>query len=321
MRKKKFNNENSTFSKKRKRKILTSENFVLTKRGPAAKVLFGIVSVIFTIYALSLILPFGFLILNSLKEPSEYINGLINGTIFKLPKSPQFLNYIKVFVEMKIPNTIGNDISFLQMTFNSIWYTAAGVFCGITASALVAYCLAKYTFKLRGILYGIAIVTLTIPIVGSAGASFKLFYDLKLYNTPLFVVVTSFNGFSFSFLILYAFFKSISWEYAEAVFIDGGGNFTAFTRVMLPQAFPPMVTLIIMSFIGAWNDYSTPLLYLPDYPTIASGIYEIETHLKRGGNYPMYFASLIISIIPVIIIYIAFSDKIMKNFTVGGLKG
>lgn len=300
---------------------VSKESSILLQRSPATKVLFGIVSAIFAIYALSLILPFGFLIVNSLKDPSEYINGLISGEIFALPKKALFSNYIDVFTEMKIPNTIGEDINFLMMTVNSIWYTFAGVFCGLTASALVAYCLAKYQFKLRGLLYGIAIFTLTIPITGSAGASFKLFYDLGLYNTNLFVVVTSFSGFSFNFLILYAFFTNISWNYAEAVFIDGGGHFTAFFKVMLPQVVPPMITLAIMSFIGAWNDYSTPLLYLPDYPTLASGIYEIQTHLKRGGNYPQYFAGLVISIIPVMIIFVSFSNTIMQNFTVGGLKG
>ena len=164
---------------------ISKENSILTKRGPVTKVLFGVVFVIFLIYAISLILPFGFLIINSLKEPSEYINALMNGDIFAMPQNPKFDNYLKVFKEMKIPNTIGDEINFLTMTFNSVWFTVVTVFGGLTASTLVAYCLAKYKFKLRGFLYGIAIVTMTIPIVGSTGAMFKLAYDLNIYNTPL----------------------------------------------------------------------------------------------------------------------------------------
>ena len=300
---------------------ISKENSILTKRGPITKVLFGVVFVIFLIYAISLILPFGFLIINSLKEPSEYINALMNGDIFVMPQNPKFDNYLKVFKEMKIPNTIGDEINFLSMTFNSVWFTVVTVFGGLTASTLVAYCLAKYKFKIRGLLYGIAIVTMTIPIVGSTGAMFKLAYDLNIYNTPLYPILTSFGGFGFNFLIMYGFFSNISWSYAEAVFIDGGRHFTAFFRIMLPQVLPAMLTLAIMGFIGAWNDYTTPLMYLPDYPTIASGVYEIQIHLKRGGNYPQYFAALVISIVPVIIIFMIFSDTIMQNFTVGGLKG
>ena len=294
---------------------------ILTTRSRTAKILFGIIFVIFAIYATSLIFPFVFLIINSLKDPSEYINGLINGEIFALPKTPLFKNYICVFNDMKVADTLGNDITFVAMTFNSIWFTVIIVGEGLFASALVAYCLAKYRFKMRNILYGLAIVTMTIPIVGTTGAALKLTHDLNIYNTPLYPIVTAFGGFGFNFLILYGFFSNISWNYAEAVFIDGGGHFTAFFRIMLPQVLPPMVTLAIMGFIGGWNDYMTPLLYLPNYPTIASGIYEIQRSLKRGGDYPQYFAALVISIIPVLIIFLIFSDTIMQNFTVGGLKG
>ena len=84
-----------------------------------------------------------------------------------------------------------------------------------------------------------------------------------------------------------------------------------------------MLTLCIMAFIGAWNDYMTMILYMPDFPTLASGLYVIEASLKRGdgGNYPVYYAALMISCIPIIVIFSVFSDIIMSNFTIGGLKG
>ena len=299
----------------------SKENSILTKRTPAAKVLFGVVFVVFLLYALSLVIPFLFLINNSLKGPAEYVNDLFTGDIYSLPETFMFENYINVFSEMKTPDTFGNDITFLTMTFNSVWYTLVIVLGGLAASTMVAYCLAKYTFPIRGLLYGIAIVSMTIPIIGTTGAMYELTFDLNIYNTPLYPILTSFGGFGFNFLIMYGFFSNISWSYAEAVFIDGGGHFTAFFDVMLPQVLPAMLTLAIMSFIGAWNDYTTPMLFLPDYPTIASGVYSVQTSLKRNGNYPQYFSALIISIIPVLIIFIVFSDTIMQNFTVGGLKG
>lgn len=300
---------------------ISKDNSILSKRSSGTKVLFGIVFVLFFIYALSLIVPFLFLLNNSFKEPAEYVTDILNGDIYSLPETFIWRNYIDVFSEMKTPDTYGNDITFLQMTFNSVWYTAVIVLGGLAASTMVAYCLSKYKFKIRGVLYGIAIVSMTIPIIGTTGAMYELTFDLNIYNTPLYPILTSFGGFGFNFLIMYGFFNSISWSYAEAVFIDGGGHFTAFFKIMLPQVLPAMVTLAIMSFIGAWNDYTTPMLFLPDYPTIASGVYSVQTHLKRGGNYPQYFAALIISILPVLIIFAIFSDTIMQNFTVGGLKG
>ena len=300
---------------------IPKDNSILTKRSSGAKVLFGVVFCVFCIYALSLIVPFLFLINNSLKAPTEYVTDLFNGNIYSRPDKFMFKNYINVFSEMKTPDSYGNDITFLRMTFNSIWYTLVTVFCGLASSTMVAYCLSKYRFKIRGLLYGIAIVSMTIPIIGTGGAMYKLTFDLKIYNTPLYPLLTAWGGFGFNFLILYGFFNSISWSYAEAVFIDGGGHFTAFFKIMLPQVLPAMLTLAIMGFIGGWNDYTTPMMFLPDYPTIASGIYSVQTHLKRNGNYPQYFSALIISIIPVLIIFIVFSDLIMQNFTIGGLKG
>ena len=300
---------------------IPKDNSILTKRSPGTKVLFGVVFAIFIVYALSLILPFFFLFNNSLKGAAEYVNDVVSGDIYSLPDKMLFRNYIDVFSEMKISDSWGNDITFLQMSFNSIWYTVVIVFGGLAASTMVAYCLAKYKFKIRGLLYGIAIVSMTIPIIGTTGAMYELTYDLNIYNTPMYPILTSFGGFGFNFLIMYGFFNSISWSYAEAVFIDGGSHFTAFFRIMLPQVLPAIVTLSIMSFIGAWNDYTTPMLFLPDYPTLASGIYSVQIHLKRTGNYPQYFSALFISILPILIIFIVFSDTIMQNFTVGGLKG
>ena len=305
-----------------KTKVKVDENdSILNKRDPLAKVLFAVVFVIFAVYSVTLIFPFVFLLINAFKGSLEYINHLNAGTLLKFPKNWLFQNFVTAFTGMKMVNTLGDYIYLPTMFFNSIWISVLTVFCGLAASAIVAYPLSKYRFKLRGFIYGICIFNMTIPIIGSSGSMFKLCIDMGIYNTPFYIILTGFGGFGFNFLILYGFFSNLSWSYAEAVFIDGGGHWTAFFRIMLPQAWPPIMTLAIMSFIGCWNDYMTTLLYMPDFPTLASGIYSIQKSMTRNGNYPQYFAGLLVSIIPVIILYAAFSDMIMKNFTVGGLKG
>ena len=294
---------------------------ILTPRSISGRILFSVVFVLFLAYAISLLLPFLFLVFSSLKDPLEYMQDSINGNIFNPPKAWLFDNWAKVFSEMHIIGAEGETIYFPSMLFNSLWMSGVITVGGLFASSLTAYCLAKYKFKLRNFLYGIAIVTMTIPIIGSTGAMFKLTYDIGIFNTPLYPILTCLGGFGFNFLVLYGFFKNISWNYAEAVFVDGGGHFTAFFKIMLPQVVPALLTLGIMAFIGSWNDYTTPLLFLPNYPTIASGIYNVQVHLKRTGDYPQYFAALGISIIPIIILFVTFSDSLMKNLSVGGLKG
>ena len=244
-------------SHKRRSPGREDESAILKKRSPREKVLFGFIFALFAIYALSLIFPFLYMFLNSLKDPYEY---LLEQSHLSMPKDWLFSNYWKAFTEMKIDDSAGNPIYFPVMFLNSVWYSVLCTASGVFASALTSYCVAKYRFKLRGVLYGIAIFSMTIPIVGNTGSFFKLIYQLGLYNSPLYPVVTAFGGFGFNFLVLYGFFRSIPWSYAEATFIDGGGHGTVFFRVMLPQAWPALLTLFIMSFIGAWNDYMTMIL-------------------------------------------------------------
>lgn len=294
---------------------------ILNKTSGTEKIIFGIMFVIFAVYAISLLFPFYFLFISTLKDMYEYGDDVAAGLILALPDKWIFQNFVEVFLKMEVVISDGTTVHLLTMVFNSLWQTFTSIICGLTASAMVAYSMSKYRFGFRPILNGIIIFNMTIPIIGSSGSLFKLCLDLGIYNTPWHIILNGFGGFGFNYLILYGFFNNISWNYAEAVFIDGGSHFTAFTKIMLPQAFPPMVTLAIMSFMGSWNDYMSPLLYMPDYPTVASGIYLASKSLIRKGNYPLYYGALFLSCLPIMVLFITFSDMIMKNFTVGGLKG
>ena len=295
---------------------------VLSKRSRYENIVFAFVFVIFALYALSLLYPLFYLFTTSFKTGYAYETDIMNGNSFAFPKIGEldFANYVETLSKMYVTNTMGRNVYLYEMFFNSAWYTLLSAGGGVLISSFTAYAIAKYRFVGRQLLYGIIIFTMTIPIMGSTGSTLKLLTDLGIYNSPLFMI-TAFGGFGFNFMILYAFFKSLPWSYAEAVFIDGGGHFTAFFKIMLPQAKSSVVTLFIMAAISAWNDYTTPLLYMPDFPTIASGLYEVKEIAMDTGDYPVYYAGLILSIAPVIVLFAFCSDTIMKNFMMGGLKG
>ncbi len=278
-------------------------------------ILFGFVFVLFSLYALSMILSFGLLVLNSLENKVMYEIKL--GKPFSFPKKLVFDNYEFAFNGLEYRGT-----DFFGLVFNSLWYTAIATLCPLFANACVAYAVSKYDFKLKDVYYGVIIFAMTIPILGTTGALMQLFSDLNLYNKgPLLNICTSFVPGGMGFLVLYAFFKNVSWEYAEAVLIDGGGHFTIFFKIMMPMAIPAVGALALVNGISAWNSYQDVLLYNPDWPTIASGLYGLSRTLPRLGNTPAYYAALVISMIPLLTIFIIFSDKVMANFTVGGLKG
>lgn len=308
------------------KKYKIKEKDILNKRrGFSERLTYVIVFIVFAIYALSLLAPIYYLLVNSLEGLNSYLDKTAAGNTFALPIPPRtyphWKNYGEAFREMVCRGKSSKTkIGLPAMFFNSLWYTILTAIFGIISSSFSAYALSRYKFIGRNLIYGIAIFTMTVPIIGSLGASIKLIKSMNLMNTPLYLV-TAFGGLGFNFLVLYGFFKNLSWSYAEAVFIDGGGHFTAFFKIMLPQAKASIFTLFLMAFIGAWNDYQTPLLYLPDYQTLASGLYKIQTRMLEEGRDPLLYAGLFISMVPVIILFSCFSNTIMKNFTMGGLKG
>ena len=294
---------------------INKKKIPLKERINSQKVLFAVVFVIFCVYALTMIIPFLILVVYSLEDKILY--ELHIGEAFKFPSSLVFDNYLYAFKELKF-----RDTGFFGMVFNSVWYTAIATAGPLFMNICVGYAVSKYKFKLRNVYYGVIVFSMTIPIIGTTGATLKLYSDLGLYNTgPLLHTVTHLGAGGVGFLVIYAFFKNVSWEYAEAALIDGAGHFRVFFKIMLPMALPVVGALALLNGIGAWNAYLDVLLYNPDWPTLASGLYGLSRTLPRLGNTPAYYAALVIALVPILVVFCIFSDKIMKNFSVGGLKG
>lgn len=293
-----------------------NNNATYFNKSTSEKVVFGIMFVVFFIYAATLLYPLLWLLINSIKHNLQYIRDL-SSIGLSLPRAPfkwEFDNYLIALNGINYADT-----GYIGMFFNSVWYCLLSIGINMFVSACTGYILSKYKFKARNFIYATAIICMTLPIFGTGGASYTFYYKTGLYDTPFFVMVTSLGAFGSRFLMLYGFFKSVSWEYAEAVFIDGGGDFTVFFKIMLPLAMPMIMALSITGFIQLWNTYETLIIYMPSYPTIAVGLYRIEKDYTNDR--PVYYASMIISIIPVLCLFIAFSDIIMNNISIGGLKG
>ncbi len=269
-----------------------------------------VVFIIFAIYAFTLIFAMLWALSASLKGQSEF-NQNLNG----LPKQWLFSNYGKAFTAVQ-----ANGNNMFVMFWNSVWYSCGGAFLGVFVSSVTAYVVAKYKFPGRGFIYGVALVTMMIPIVGSFPSQYKVYTILGIIDTP-FLLVTKAAGFGFNFIVLYSFFRTLSWTYAEAGFIDGASHLKVFFRIMLPQALPVIGSLFMVAVVQLWNDYMEPTLFLQSYPTLSSGLYIFQLEMTRGINYPVLFAGLIISVIPVIVMFICFQNTMMESMSVGGIKG
>ena len=281
------------------------------RRGKGESVFMWIMFALFLFYALSVILPFLWVFMNSLKT---------NGEFFKdcnaLPREWRFKNYIEAFEKINY-----NDTNLVGMFFNSLILTVENTLAAVIFPLMTAYVIAKYPYKFCKFLYALALVVQVLPTIGSLPVEYKLVYDLGINDNFFLIWILAAGSFSFNFLILYAGFRSVSWTYAESAMIDGAGHYTVFFKIMLPQAKPFITAIAITTFISQWNNYNTPFLYLDRYPNMALGLYEFENKQISGTDMTPLFAGIILSVLPVAVLFTAMQKTIMENTVAGGIKG
>ena len=293
---------------------------LLYVRQKGEKVVYGIAFTLLALYAVCLLAPMLMIFFSSFKDSLVYNEELFAGEIYKLPEIFYFSNYVTAFSLMKVPLGL-REVGLLEMVFHTFWTATIPSFLVCFAQASVGYVCARYKSVFTRIMESICLIVLVIPIYGSTGMFMKLIQWLGLYDNWFLVIATAFQGFGMSLFILKGFFQGVSWEYAEAVFLDGGGHFTVFFKVMLPQAIPVLIVFFLNNFLAQYSDYMTKLLYMPSYVTIAVGLYYESMLLPRMGETPIYFAALFLSCIPIMLIYIFFSKRMMTSMNIGGLKG
>lgn len=276
------------------------------------------------VYVLSIIFVLYFGLVNSLK--SEY--DFYRKNYFGLPREGalygwKFSNYIDMFTEFQVMvKPIGErprPAYFLEMFGNSLLYSVGMSIFTIATQVMVAYACAKYTFKGRNLLYNIAIVVMIIPIIGALASEVQLANTLQLRNSFVGVCIMRCKYPGIYFLVFYATFKSISWTYAEAAQIDGASHLKIFLNIMLPLVSSTLTAVFVLQFIGNFNDYQTPMIFIPDSPTIAYGLFLYKSDTQIAPT--KVLAATMFSCVPVVILFIIFRNKIMGNINVGGIKG
>lgn len=288
------------------------------KQSLSRKIVFTIAFVLFVLYTAYILFFFVFGILIALKADMQaYTADQINKRLFSWPEHPAWGNFTKAFGELAL---IDSKSTFLSILWNSIWRTSGSALLSITASAMVCYVLVFYRCRFTKFMYNVGLFVAILPLYGSAGSMYKLLENLGLLNNPLILVadISLFGGY---FFYMYATFKTLSWEYAEAAFIDGANHFQVFFKVMLPMALPGIAALFIMQFIGCWNNYESTILYMKEYPNLSYALYAYDEVKKYDANVPVYFAGVLVALIPVLALFFAFQNTIMEKVYLGGLKG
>lgn len=284
--------------------------------------IFGITSFsLLSLYTLVL----GFLLLWSLMSSFKHDLDFVWNPL-SFPDSAfgwKFDNYLKAWSVFNIPLTTKNDtyVNTLGMFLNSLLYAGGGAFFTIMITCLMAYCCSKFECTTTRIIYTVVIFVIVTPIVGSLPSEFQIAKTFHFYDNMFGLYVMKSYFANVYFLIFYAMFKGIPDTYTEAALLDGAGYWRIFIRIMIPLASSTLVAVFLLQFIALWNDYSTPLIYLPSYPPLAYGLYELQNSRDNLASEPIKIAACFIVSLPIIIIFTVFSKRIMTNVSVGGLKG
>ena len=283
------------------------ERIHTTKGG---KVACGVAFAVLAVYAFSVLFALGWAFIQSLKDSLEFFNSMRS-----LPKKWLFGNYSAAFAKIEY-----NDTTFFGMFFNSFWFALGSALLGVLMHCITGYVFSKYKFFGREAAFSFVMFTIALPVVGTLPSLYKIVNNLKISNSPLYLI-TALGGFGGNFLVMYAFFKGIDWSFAEAAQIDGAGDFYIFFRIMLPLAVGPVIALSTLSVISQWNNYETPILFLDRMPTLSLGLYRFRINMLYESDMSVFFAGILMTSVPVIVLVAVFGKMTMKNMTMGGVKG
>jgi alpha-1,4-digalacturonate transport system permease protein len=255
--------------------------------------------------ALLLVAPIMWAGLSSFKSPSE----LAQSPPTLLPSRLAVSNYTEALT----------SFSFAQYFMNSVIVTVAATALTLAINAMAAYALAKYNFRGRDTLFLITLSTIMIPVQVILLPVYQVVASLGMANTLLGLIIPPAATPTGVFL-LRQYMLTIPDELIEAGRIDGAGEFTIFWRVVLPLCKPALAVVAIFSVIWRWNDFLWPLLVAQD-----ESVYTLPVALARFSSqlvvpFNLVLAMSVLSILPVIVIFLLMQRQIVSGIAQTGLK-
>lgn len=267
--------------------------------------------------SVAMMFPFWWMIVTSLstgEEASQSASG------FRLwPSAAQWANYPAALSRMGSREWIG----FLDAMSNTVVITTLVVIGQVLSCSLVGYAFARVRFRGRDALFIVMIATMMLPAQVTMIPLFILFRWFGWIDTFLPLVVPAFFGSPFFIFMFRQFFAQVPEALVEAARVDGCGSFRIWWQIMLPICKPVIAITAIFTFIGAWNDFLGPLIYLQseEKMTLAVALNSFQNQYGdfRDANYLM--AASIVTMVPCIALFIVAQKQFISGLALGGVKG
>ncbi len=217
---------------------------------------------------------------------------------------------------------VDTDVSFLQFLGNTLFVCIFGVIGAVLSSAVVAYGFSRVTWRGRDTIFAITLATMMVPFPVLMVPLYGIFRELGWIGTLKPLWVPAFFGAAFNIFLMRQFFRTIPTELSEAARIDGCSEWGIFWRVVLPLSKPVLAVVALFHFLGSWNDFMGPLLYLTRKHTFTLAL-ALQNYQSQHGGVQWHFlmAASAVVILPIIVLFFFAQKTFIKGIATTGMKG
>lgn len=253
-------------------------------------------------------LPLVFILFTSLKSEQD----VVGTPVYAIPFNPDFGNYVQAFT----------DGNLLTVASNSLIIALIKVPIGLAISAAAAFALARIPFRRHRVLLAVIALGSMVPIQVAIAPLFQIINGAGLLSTHLGVILPYIGfGLPYQTFILYGFFRQVPEELDESARIDGASYWRLFWQIILPLSRPALAALFILDFVATWNEYGLALVLLQDQSswTVPLAIQGFQS--QYTSSYGPINAFTIMSVLPVLIVYLLFQRYFVSGAFAGSVKG
>ncbi len=267
--------------------------------------------VILTLGSVIMILPLWWMFISSLKTKSQFLMTQLS---LAIPKHPQWVNYIHKIWELDPKLQLG--------ILNSIIIAVSTIVVGTLVSSMAAFSYAKLRFPGKNQLFLAELATMMIPFSVIMIPQFIIYSRIGWLDTWLPLIIPGMLGNVGMIFFLRQYMSGIPTSMIESARIDGAGYWRIFWQIMLPNAKPAIAAQAILWFMGAWNDYFAPSIYLntPEKLTVQVMIAKLNSMYAIQTDYPLILAASVVALLPILIVFMVFQKQIIASVAMTGLK-
>ncbi|BBH23529.1 sugar ABC transporter permease [Paenibacillus baekrokdamisoli] len=265
--------------------------------------------IILLIWSVTILFPMIWVFYESLKTNQEFFQSVWN-----LPRDLQWTNYKGSWHKYGIGSAM----------VNTVYYVGASLVIGTFLTAINAYVLTRLEFRGRKLMWAVIMLSLFLPGINALIPQYILMRDLHLTNSLTgIIILDSFSESAFYLMMLSGFMQSLPKELEESGAIDGASIFQIFFKIIMPLSTAGIVTVAIFKCLALYNNFLGPFIYLgdPDKYTIGVAMYQASQIMQYKADWVTLFAGLMITMIPLIFMYIFLQRRIMEGATLGAVKG